>query len=505
MNRLFFLFLCTLSLPAGAWDKAVFLESLPYGASVRIGDEILPGQTPQIWQAPGPGTYTAEFYRPGYGTVRRTFTVASTGATQVRVYLDALSVTSQVWRGSRGPRPLRIPLVTGTWRQEFEGFTWSPQFPQQGLVEISAWTLPVAFTWALVSGLQDLQNPATPEMPLSTGTFSAAAALAVDLGWFFGLAAQKDRYERIHRALWDETAPSSLRGPEEANRLAEEALSGGRFAAAQEEWIELAAAYPDSDWAPRALMQAARLSAVLGQREDAWALWTLIEAQYPTWDTWDLTQKALGDRDFQSGFIGDTARRLGQLLFVNPQLTREEAAGWWRPGEAPPAQARPADPNQTQRLDLAFRAFRGRPGLSPEERQTWAEAGAAWEREGQSLLAARTRLLLLLDGWSTLRAQPEPAWWDQEALESRFRSDEAGRQATLTGLGLTSALLYGGALLAFHMADRNYEAWTLAATGSAQSRSAWDQRSYWTIGGYGALGLAVSSALGYWITSLQGE
>lgn len=325
------------SAPAAPAPALLFVESEPMGALVVIGRDLQEKVTPFLLRQLPPKEYKLRLFKTGYEAREVTLTLAPGEVKVLKVNLSRSysavafpEAASLNLAGKDTPSSnIKFKLPAGNYNvfQDDGILTVKPVFPNEHLLTLTSFGIPVTVLLAGALTLQDVNNPRGGSVSLSPITLASYSLFLADILWFSGLSSQKANFLRD---MTVQASPQTLGlgFPQDLYAKADKALDNGDVAAAEKYYFMVASEFPESSWAPEALFKMARLHGVQGKQALAKAEFLLLTEVYPLSSLYDRAHKALADQAYANGDLTEALFHLDQLTYTDPLITREDIAAF---------------------------------------------------------------------------------------------------------------------------------------------------------------------------------
>ena len=312
---------------------SIFLETDPSGAFVMINNDFLQETSPAFLTNLAPGEYVFDIWKEGYQSVQKKMVLKSGEVLVLKAVLEQ-NFTTASFPGDasitingrlESAESTLFLLPHGNYNLiRVDGKTrLSPIFPDENRWIISALGLGLATLGAGAATYYDLNNPWSPNMPLSPPTIGIYSLFLGDLGWFISLSLLRSDFEKTLKTI---AAPAKF-APASANSLmnfGEKSLGEGNFDQAITWFQTLLEYYPDSALVPEALFRLGRIHTTFGRLAQAESEYRLIIQEYPLSSIWDRTQKALSDLSAARGDFEKALFHLSKIVYLDPLISVED-------------------------------------------------------------------------------------------------------------------------------------------------------------------------------------
>jgi hypothetical protein len=199
----------------------------------------------------------------------------------------------------------------------------TPVFPNDGLLTAMNISIPVCMVVSALLTINDLTFPPDSGLPLSPITLSAYGITAGVVGVDVALHLRKHHYiENAQKKIKSSRLGYHL--SQGYYEKGQEMLSQNRMNEALESYTWVLQNGRESLYFPYSLYQIAKIHSIQGESEIALQEFNLIIDQFPLYDLYDKSLKALADLYFAAGEYKQSLELLDAMVFLDPLYQREE-------------------------------------------------------------------------------------------------------------------------------------------------------------------------------------
>ena len=310
-----------------------FLESNPLGATIQWDGHALGRATPSYLSLLKPGRHTVVLTKKGYQSWSRTLDLEPGKIVVIPVNLDPSTVTlafpenDQLWQSGQSipTEGKEFSIPSGPWElKTVQGKVHiDPIFPDQGLLEATAWSIPVLSTLSILATLGDATVNRGQTFPFSPATVTSWGLTLADIAWAFSLKASKIRFLHASHAI-PAPLPQARHVASTLFREGKDFLLAGKLEAAAANFTRLTHDYPDSQQTPGAWFFLARIHAIQGERTLALSEFRLVADVLQQSTYYDKACKAAADLEQASGDDIQALYHLQHMAFLDPLFSRPE-------------------------------------------------------------------------------------------------------------------------------------------------------------------------------------
>ncbi len=319
----------------------LFLTSEPIHAAVYVNGVPQPETTPLLLRNLSPGSYEIQLIKDGFLPHRGEVVIPEEDL--VQTYHGALSfpffssrilgedkvfLNQELLEGRSDESPLELTLPTGLYlvQREAEHLTLEPRYPRESLLKGVDFALITALLFAGgITANQIINEDALSLLtsPLALSSYGGALLLtSLDLG----LRLQRRRFFRDWGRIPTETAGDQISAPEYFRR-GERSIALGQLSEAYQSFTAIPRYYPESSYLPLALHRLSRINILNGNMPLAMEGFERIFKEYPHPDIFDQTCQSLAQLSARRGNWERALYYLEQMVFLDPQFSREEMEG----------------------------------------------------------------------------------------------------------------------------------------------------------------------------------
>lgn len=269
-------------------ERLVYVHSDPMYAQVFIDGAPIEALTPAIVSVAGTDTHTITLRRAGYRPYSLEIDADGPWPRPVSVQLTRTATVARF----EGTETLRVGTLeaaadgfavetpVGDYRLTGSGDALALErvYPREGLRRAAGIVAPAFAVVAILSGLDDLSQPAGP-LYVGPATMAAAGLAVVSAGAYAGLSIEKARYLEPVPVLVDEAqTPGAAAAQYER---AEQAFRLGSFEEARDLFGDFLTTHPESGLVPASIRRIGEIYRILQRPETARTFLAQIPERYP--------------------------------------------------------------------------------------------------------------------------------------------------------------------------------------------------------------------------------
>ncbi len=322
-----------LTAPTASSTAGVFLESTPLGATIQWDGHPLTQATPSYLSGLPPGQHTVRLSKKGYQSWSRTFDLLSGKIVVIPVSLDPSTVTlafpenSHLWQSGQSinTEGKEFSIPSGPWElKTVQGkIHLDPIFPDQPLLEATAWSIPVLSTLSILATLGDATVNRGQAFPFSPATVTSWGLTLGDVLWAFSLNAAKIRFLHESHAL-PAPLPQARHVASTLFQEGQDFLLSGKLEAAAAAFTQVTHDYPEASQTPGSWFFLGRIHAIQGERTLALSEFRLVADVLQQAAYYDKACKAAADLEEASGDYVRALYHLQHMAFLDPLFARPE-------------------------------------------------------------------------------------------------------------------------------------------------------------------------------------
>lgn len=315
----------------------LFISSAPYGAAVLIDGALQTKKTPLLARGLKEGEHRVEFVKEGYLTREVKVELPSELSLDMALsplepvlHIDgegAVRVAGRKAEEADGGIVIRAGAFAV--RPAADGIDVVPVFGGQKVLDGVAFALPLFLGLSGVLTVREILWPRESPFPIAPELAASSLISGGLAAWDIALEVEKKKFLESYE-LKGKSADSLAVVAKIKFENASETMIRGDFESALAQFGAIAAEYPESPLASRALFEGARLQYITGDKAGAAAAYHRIVDDYPELELYDRALKGLADCLAAQGDLGGATAALDLMTFRGPGYSRDEIESYRR-------------------------------------------------------------------------------------------------------------------------------------------------------------------------------